>query len=84
MLKVEEFNKEFKASLPEDEFDSIGGFVFGLFGRVPLLGESVTHEIFKFTVEKIKGPRILKIAMEKKTETDKNPDLNKKSENLQS
>lgn len=84
MLKVEKFNKEFKASLPEDEFDSIGGFVFGLFGRVPLWGESVTHGNFKFTVEKIKGPRILKIIMEKKTAANKNPELNKKSENLQS
>jgi CBS domain containing-hemolysin-like protein len=82
MLKVEEFNKEFKASLPENEFDSIGGFVFGLFGRIPQLRESVTHENFKFTVEKIKGPRILKIIMEKKIDADKNLELNKKSYNL--
>lgn len=82
MLKVEEFNKEFQASLPEDEFDSIGGFVFGLFGRVPHWGESVTHENFKFTVDKIKGPRILNIIMEKKRRADKNLKLNKKSESL--
>lgn len=84
MLEVEEFNKEFKASLPEDEFDSIGGFVFGLFGRVPRWGESVMYDNFKFTVEKIKGPRILKIIMEKKTDADENQKLNKKSENLKS
>ena len=82
MLRVEEFNKEFKATLPEDEFDSIGGFIFGLFGRVPQRGESVAHENFKFTVEKIKGPRILKIIMEKEIDADKNLELNNKSEHL--
>ena len=82
MLKVEEFNKEFKASLPENEFDSIGGFVFGLFGRIPQLRESVTHDNFKFTVEEIEGPRILKIIMEKKIDAEKNLELNKKSYNL--
>ena len=79
MLKVEEFNKEFNASLPENEFDSIGGFVFGLFGRIPRWGESINYENFKFTVEKIKGPRILKILMEKETETGKIIELNKNS-----
>ena len=68
--------------MPEDEVDSIGGFVFGLFGRVPQQGESVTHENFKFTVEEIKGPRILKIIMDKKIDADKNLELNKKSKKL--
>lgn len=65
MLKVEDFNKEFNATLPEEDFESIGGFVFGSFGRVPRRGEFIMQEGFKFTVEKMKGPRILKIFMEK-------------------
>lgn len=65
MLKVEDFNKEFNATLPDEDFDSIGGFVFGSIGRVPCRGEFITHEKFKFTVDKMKGPRILKIFMEK-------------------
>ena len=65
MLKVEDFNKEFGAALPEKDFDSIGGFVFGLFGRVPRRKEFITYDSFRFTIAKMKGPRILKIIMER-------------------
>lgn len=58
---VQEFNEFFLSSLPEDQFDTIGGMVFGLFGRVPRFGEAVACDKFKFVVEKMKGSRILKL-----------------------
>ena len=58
---LSEFNQYFECSLPEDKFDTIGGFVFDLFGRVPRFGETVTHENLKFLIEKMKGPRIMKL-----------------------
>lgn len=81
MLKVEEFNKEFDAAISENDFDSVGGFVFGLFGKVPRWGESVTYEGFKFTIEKMKGLRILKIIFEMSTDFNKKQELNKESGN---
>ena len=58
---ISEFNEEFHCEVPNGDITTIGGFVFGLFGRVPRSGESITHERFKFRVEKMKGARILKI-----------------------
>lgn len=58
---LSEFNRYFNCTLPEESFDTIGGLVFDLFGRVPRFGETVTYENFKFLVEKMKGPRILKL-----------------------
>jgi CBS domain containing-hemolysin-like protein len=58
---LQEFNEYFQSDLPEDQFDTIGGMVFGLFGRVPRFGEAVASGRFKFVVEKMKGPRILKL-----------------------
>ena len=58
---LSEFNKYFECALPEENFDTIGGLVFDLFGRVPRFGETVTYENFKFLIEKMKGPRILKL-----------------------
>ncbi|MBI4389428.1 MAG: HlyC/CorC family transporter [Nitrospinae bacterium] len=60
---LSEFNRYFDSALPEEKFDTIGGLVFDLFGRVPRSGETVTHENFKFLVEKMKGPRILKLQL---------------------
>ncbi len=58
---ISEFNEHFHAQLPEDEYETLGGFVFGLFGRVPRSGEAITHDRFKFLVEKKKGARILNL-----------------------
>ena len=58
---VSEFNEHFGTQIPEEEYDTVGGFVFGLFGRVPRSGEAIAHENFKFRVEKMKGARILNL-----------------------
>jgi len=74
-LSLTELNENFQSQLPDQKFDTLGGMVFGLFGRVPRSGESVRYENFKFVVQKMKGPRILKLGVtimeqEKNSEND--------------
>jgi putative hemolysin len=56
-----EFNESFQSELPENDYDTVGGYVFGLFGRIPRSGESTTVDRFKFRIEKMKGSRILSL-----------------------
>ena len=56
-----EYNEHFQSELPQDDYDTVGGYVFGLFGRIPRSGESTTVDRFKFRVEKMKGSRILSL-----------------------
>ncbi len=56
-----EFNESFQSELPENDYDTVGGYVFGLFGRIPRSGESTTVDRFKFRVQKMKGSRILNL-----------------------
>jgi len=58
---ISEFNDAFNWKLPNGDITTIGGFVFGLFGRVPRSGESIQHDRFKFRVEKMRGARILSL-----------------------
>jgi putative hemolysin len=58
---LSEFNESFQSDLPENDYDTVGGYVFGLFGRIPRSGESTTVDRFKFRVEKMKGSRILSL-----------------------
>ncbi|MEO5974981.1 MAG: hemolysin family protein [Ilumatobacteraceae bacterium] len=44
--------------IPEDEFDTIGGLIFGRLGRVPLVGDSVDYEGWRFETEELDGRRI--------------------------
>ena len=56
-----EYNEYFQSDLPQNDYDTLGGYVFGLFGRIPRSGESTTVDRFKFRVEKMKGSRILSL-----------------------
>ena len=52
-------------TLPEDEFDTVGGFVFHLFGRPPTPGETIAYENLTFTVEKTAGLRVLEVRVKR-------------------
>jgi magnesium and cobalt transporter len=50
LTTIEEFNEYFKVSLPEDEFDTIGGLALKQFGRLPRRGDKTKLYKFKITV----------------------------------
>ena len=44
-MSIRELNQQFnELKLSEDDVDTIGGYAFGLFGRIPSVGESYTDE----------------------------------------
>lgn len=68
-MSMEEINDLLQSSLPQDEFDTIGGFVLHLFGKMPERGEIVHFENYHFRIESVGRTRILKIRIEKEKET---------------
>ncbi len=46
------------SKLPEDEFDTVGGLIYGLVGSLPTAGHKVAANGLEFTVEKVSGQRI--------------------------
>ena len=55
---IEELNEELGLDLPEDDFDTLGGFVFDLFGKIPSKFEKVQHNNFKFIIQEMDGQKI--------------------------
>jgi len=53
--------------LPEDEFETIGGFVLGLFGRLPAEGDQVKFDNLMITVLRLRKNRISRIRVLKYT-----------------
>ncbi len=60
-VETEAFNQRFEKEIDATEFDTIGGFVFHLFGYLPEWGEKITYENLTFYVMKKKGFRIVKL-----------------------
>jgi putative hemolysin len=58
---IEDFNERFGRSLPTDDYNSIGGFVFGELGRAPQPGDVVEFDNTRFEVVAVDGTRILQV-----------------------
>jgi putative hemolysin len=58
---IGKLNKKLGIKLPEDEFETVGGFVLGLFGRLPAEGDQVRYENLMFTVLRLRKNRISRI-----------------------
>ncbi len=53
--------KEFGVDLPSNNFDSIGGLVVDLFGKIPKKGEKVSFKNIKFIIEEANRRRVIKV-----------------------
>lgn len=64
---MDEINSAMNITLPDDgDFDTIGGFVFTEFGRVPAVGESIQwNELLKITVIEATRRRIDRVRLER-------------------
>ncbi len=62
-ITLDELNENLGLALPRDEFDTLGGFVFNLFGELPHEGDSITYENIKFDIVHMKGTRILEMLL---------------------
>lgn len=69
---IGQVNKKLDVMIPEDEFETIGGFVLGLFGRLPVEGDQIRHENLMFTVLRLRKNRISRIRVLKYTDDNTN------------
>jgi putative hemolysin len=54
-------NEKLNVKLPEDEFETLGGFVLGLFGRLPAEGDQIRYQDMMFTVLRLRRNRISRV-----------------------
>jgi CBS domain containing-hemolysin-like protein len=72
-VNLEDLNETIKADFPEKEFDTLGGFVFDLFGKIPVKYEKVSWSNYDFIVQDMEGHKVNVIKVirgEKNTEKD--------------
>lgn len=64
-ISLEEINELFDCDLPEEDFDSLGGFVFSTLGRVPVKGDTIQCDGLSMKVAKLQNRRIIQIEIRK-------------------
>jgi CBS domain containing-hemolysin-like protein len=62
-MSIEDFNDHFHVDLPDTEFDTVGGYLFGVLEHVPVVGETLEIEGWRFVVESLEGRRITEVRL---------------------
>ncbi|MCX8072949.1 MAG: hemolysin family protein [Candidatus Binatia bacterium] len=60
-LPIVDLNELLGVELPHASWNTVGGLVFGLAGRIPEVGTSVELEGVRFVVERVQGRRIVTV-----------------------
>jgi putative hemolysin len=61
---IDDFNEQFGTELPNEDYHTIAGYVFGALGRAPEAGDEVAHERVRFQVLDVEGARIERLEVE--------------------
>ena len=64
-MDIADLNERFGLDIPTDDFQTIGGYVFGLLGREPEVGDVVSDKDLNFKVLEVDGIRIARLNMQR-------------------
>jgi putative hemolysin len=64
-MSLRELGDVLHLELPSDEFDTLGGFIYHLAGKVPSEGERLQWNGLSLLVERVRGRRIEKVIIER-------------------
>ncbi len=73
-MRVEDANDEMNLNIPEDDYETVAGFVLKLLGHIPKTGEQLRYKELKLVVTRMDGLKIEEILVTKErhaTPTDK-------------
>lgn len=64
---IDDINEELSIELPDGDYDTVGGMIMSMIGRIPDAGEDISVEVegCRFTVEEVTERRIEKVRIEK-------------------
>jgi CBS domain containing-hemolysin-like protein len=69
-MPIDELSELVGIELPDTEWDTVGGLMAGLLGKVPARGEEVKTHGVTFRADKVQGRRIAKVLVTKGPELD--------------
>jgi putative hemolysin len=75
-INVDDLNDAHDLHLPEGDWDSLGGLVFSLLGRVPEVGDQVRVDGSELLVEAMDGRRIARVRITPATPEDEEAPVN--------
>jgi putative hemolysin len=61
---IDDFNEQFDTEMEAEDYHTMAGYVFGLLGRAPEIGDEVTTDGLVLQVVEVEGSRIQRLEVE--------------------
>jgi putative hemolysin len=71
-MSIHDLNELLDLGIPDEQWETVAGFLFGTLEHVPVAGESVTQEGWRFTATEVTGRRVTRVQVS--LEVDRNLD----------
>jgi CBS domain containing-hemolysin-like protein len=65
-ISIDEFNELMDADLGDEDYDTLGGFLYAQLDKIPNVGDTSAYKDLTFTVLSTRGRRITKVRVERK------------------
>ncbi|MBW2609284.1 MAG: HlyC/CorC family transporter [Deltaproteobacteria bacterium] len=65
-LEIEKLEEHFEIKLPEGEFESVGGFIIHVLGKIPVSGEKIPYQDLEMTIKSADERKIDKVLITRK------------------
>ena len=72
-MSISDLNDLLDLGLPDDHWETVAGFLFGTLEHVPVAGESVVRDGWRFTATEVEGRRIRRVEVSLETERNASP-----------
>ncbi len=70
-INIDDLNNLLETELPNEGFETLGGFIYDHLGHIPRAGQSFREENFEITVLKVEGQRISEVQIRRLSVTNK-------------
>jgi putative hemolysin len=60
---IDDFNEQFGRDLPQEDYHTVAGFVFGVLGRAAKIGDEIEEDGLRFRVDEVEGTRIQRLTV---------------------
>jgi len=71
-IDIEKINEILNIDIPENGFETLGGFIFDLLGKVPIKGEKIKYHNLQIVIEKVVKNRIRRVRIIKELQQPEN------------
>jgi putative hemolysin len=61
IISIDKINEILNIEIPENDFETLGGFIFDLLGRVPKKNEKIKYQNFQIIIERVVKNRIRRV-----------------------